>query len=158
TPFGRSQRGRCQGQGADARATPARMEQHARRLLERQVKIVIDSHWTLLSPRLRTTASRDELLRHVRALARACDERESDDAIAEARSAFVEALKSCGRSAAQALLCAGLVLSDLAVQGGRIRARSGAVEVRPPAEISDDPAAEKARIRRQELVKRDFQL
>ena len=49
-------------------------------------------------------------------------------------------------------------VSDLAMQGWIIRVRGERVEIRPPPVRSPDRAAEKARIRRQELVKRDAQL
>lgn len=50
------------------------------------------------------------------------------------------------------------VLIDLARQRWRVRVRDHTVEVCPPAELRTDPQAEKARIRRQELIKRDEQL
>jgi hypothetical protein len=74
------------------------------------------------------------------------------------RGAFVKGIWSSGGSDRQALLAVGLVLTDLAIQGWQLRLRRGCVEVRPPSQLSDDRAADKARIRRQELVKRDAQL
>jgi len=62
------------------------------------------------------------------------------------------------RHGSSSLLAAGLVLSDLVMQGWQLRVRGGRVSVRPPATVSDNHTAEKARIRRQELVKRDAQL
>ena len=56
------------------------------------------------------------------------------------------------------LKAAALVVADLTTQGWQLRIRRGVVEVRPPEEILADSAAEKARIRRQELIKRDAQL
>ncbi len=50
------------------------------------------------------------------------------------------------------------VLTDLALQRWRVRAYEGHVEVRLPGELRSDPAAEKERVRRQELIKRDEQL
>ncbi|MFQ5473657.1 MAG: Druantia anti-phage system protein DruA, partial [Dehalococcoidia bacterium] len=76
----------------------------------------------------------------------------------EARRAFVAATQSVHTADRQALRTAGLVLSDLCSQGWLIRTRKQVVQVRPPDEMTDDRAAEKGRIRQQELVKRDAQL
>jgi hypothetical protein len=114
--------------------------------------------WTALRPPLCSAASRAAFVDHARALVRALRVDEPGEAIEEARSAFAQGLRSCRRSDNQLLLAAGLVLSDLAAQGWQIRVRSGAVCVRAPEAVSDDRAAEKARIRRQELVKRDAQV
>lgn len=56
------------------------------------------------------------------------------------------------------LRAASLVLKDLVARGWRVRLRRGDVEVHPPAQILDDPKAEKARVRRQEFISRDEQL
>ncbi len=57
-----------------------------------------------------------------------------------------------------ALAAAALVLGDLVAQGWSIRVdAAGGVAVRPPKEAAD-PAREKARVRKQELLKRDEQL
>jgi len=117
-----------------------------------------NTSWTELRPPLRSAISRDAFLEHARALARVRIEPEYEEVIDEVRGAFVENQRSCGPSDRQALLAAGLVLSDLAIQGWQLRVRRGRVEVRPPIEVSDDCLAEKARIRRQELLKRDSQL
>jgi hypothetical protein len=53
---------------------------------------------------------------------------------------------------------AARVLCDLARQRWRIRVRNQVVEVCPPEELRADPQAEKERVRRQELLKRDEQL
>ncbi len=50
------------------------------------------------------------------------------------------------------------VICDLAQQRWRIRVRNQEVEVCPPEELRADPQAEKERVRRQELLKRDEQL
>jgi hypothetical protein len=50
------------------------------------------------------------------------------------------------------------VLDDLALQGWQLQISEGAVEVHPPAVLLGDPTSEKARIRRQEQLKRDEQL
>lgn len=56
------------------------------------------------------------------------------------------------------LNAAALVLCDLARQRWRVRLCGQDVEVRPPEELRADPRAEKERVRRQELLKRDEQL
>ena len=53
---------------------------------------------------------------------------------------------------------ASRVLCDLARQRWRVRVRNQEVEVCQPEEMRDDPQAEKERVRRQELLKRDEQL
>lgn len=55
------------------------------------------------------------------------------------------------------VMAACQVLRDLARQGWAIRSEAGQVEVQPPS-IETDSHAEKARVRRQELIKRDEQL
>jgi hypothetical protein len=117
-----------------------------------------DTSWTDLRPPLRSAVSRVAFMGCARALVRASRDEEPEKAIEEVRRAFIGGLGSCVRSDRQVLLAAGLVLTDLAVQGWHLRVRRGVVEVRAPVEVSDDRAAEKARIRRQELVKRDAQL
>lgn len=56
------------------------------------------------------------------------------------------------------LNAAARVLCDLARQRWRIRVRCNRVQVCPSAELHTDPVAEKERVRRQELIKRDEQL
>lgn len=113
--------------------------------------------WTTLQPPLPSKASRDAFVEHARALAKACGGEHSDQAIANARSTFVAKITACRRKDRQALLAAGLVMTDLAKQGWTVRVRSERVQVRPADPVTD-PLAEKARIRRQELLKRDAQL
>jgi hypothetical protein len=68
------------------------------------------------------------------------------------------ARRLCQKPDRPGLAAASRVLVDLVVQGWAVRLTdAGAVEVRAPQE-SDDPAAEKERVRRQELLKRDEQL
>lgn len=114
--------------------------------------------WTELRPPLRSRSSRDIFLNHARALARAQKGEDSDESIEETRESFSEHVRASDRVDKQVLLAAGFVLADLAAQGWELRGRDGAVGVRPPAELRTDVTAEKARIRRQELVKRDAQL
>lgn len=114
--------------------------------------------WTRLRPAIRSKKSREVLSAHVRALARVCKDNEYSEALDQLRSSFIDAAALSERSDRQVLLAVGLVLTDLAMQGWQFRVRSGGIEIRPPTPVSDDRAAEKARIQRQELVKRDAQL
>src|SRR5262245_20843473 len=113
------------------------------------------SHWTELRPSLRSKASGEDFADLARALSRLGDDARAIEAL---RRSFVNATRSSARIDAQALIAAGLVLTDLAMQGWFVRSRGGRVAVRPPTPVSDNREAEKARIRRQELVKRDAQL
>jgi hypothetical protein len=121
-----------------------------------------DTSWTLLSPTLeekkRSRRLAAEVSAHARELARVPRDEAYEEGIDELRSAFVERVKLSGWPERQAVLSAGLILTDLAIQGWQLRVQRGRVQVRPPAQLSEDRAAEKARIRRQELVKRDAQL
>lgn len=68
------------------------------------------------------------------------------------------ARRLCHKPDRPALAAASRVLDDLVLQGWAVRLTdTEAVEVRAPQE-SGDPAAEKERVRRQELLKRDEQL
>jgi len=114
--------------------------------------------WTEFRPSLKSRASRDTFLTHARSLARAPHDDEHAQAIEELRDLFIEHIESSRLSERQLLIAAGLVLADLAMQGWRIRVRANRVTVCAPLQVADDPSAEKARIRRQELLKRDAQL
>jgi hypothetical protein len=116
-----------------------------------------DPCWTELRPPLLSKGLRD-FAEFARAIVRVRKDEGSEEAIEELRRAFVGATKSYLRIERQTLLAAGLVLSDLAIQSWQVRVRQGCVEVHPPAQVSGNRTAEKARIRRQELVKRDAQL
>lgn len=118
---------------------------------------VPDNTWTTLEPPLRNKASQDAFVEHARALAKVCRGERTEEVIEKARGAFVAEVTACRRGDRQALLAAGLVMTDLATQGWTISVRSERVEVKPPDPVTD-PLAEKARIRRQELVKRNAQL
>jgi hypothetical protein len=118
----------------------------------------INTTWAELCPSLRSAASRNAFVKYARALMSARKEDEYEQAVEEARSRFVDDLRSCRRSDRQALLASGLVLCDLSIQGWLLRVRGEKVEVRAPVEMSDDRVAEKARIRGQELVRRNSQL
>ncbi|GAA0216630.1 hypothetical protein GCM10009125_02000 [Castellaniella daejeonensis] len=113
--------------------------------------------WTTLEPPLPSKASQNAFVEHARALAKVCRRERTEEAIEKARGAFVAEVTACRRSDRQTLLAAGLVITDLATQGWTVRVRSERVEVKPPDSVTD-PLAEKARIRRQELVKRNAQL
>lgn len=119
--------------------------------------------WTDLTPYLQDAESRDRYVALACALVRAAKqssarEDDEDDSVDEVRRAFVAATQSVHTADRQALRTAGMVLSDLCSQGWLIRTRKQVVQVRPPEEVTDDRAAEKGRIRQQELVKRDAQL
>ena len=116
-----------------------------------------DNMWTTLEPLLPSKVSQDAFVEHARALAKVCRGERTEEAIEKARGVFVAEVTACRRSDRQALLAAGLVMTDLATQGWTVRVRSERVEVKPPDPVTD-PLAEKARIRRQELVKRNAQL
>jgi hypothetical protein len=113
--------------------------------------------WTELRPTL-CKPSLDAFSEFARVLARVRQNDEWEEEVDELRTLFAETVTSKGRAGGQALLAAGLVVADLAVQGWQLRVRSNCVQIRPPAEVSEDRDAEKQRVRRQELVKRDAQL
>ncbi len=115
-----------------------------------------DTLWTKLEPPLRSKASQDAFVEHARALAKVRWDERTDEVLEKMRAEFVAKVKVSRRADRQVLLAAGLVVSDLATQGWIIRVRGG-VEISPPKPMADR-AAEKARIRRQELVKRNAQL
>lgn len=117
-----------------------------------------DIPWTELRPVFSSKGSHETFLMHARALTRVRMGGEHEEVIEEIRGSLTKNVSSSGRSDRQILLAAGLVLADLAVQGWQLRVHRGRVQVHPPAELSGDVAAEKARVRRQELVKRDAQL
>lgn len=116
-----------------------------------------DTTWTTLEPLLPSKASQDAFVEHAGALAKMCRGERTNEAIEKARSAFIAQASACRRGDRQALLAAGLVMTDLATQGWTVRARGKRVDIRPPDPVTD-PLSEKARIRRQELVKRNAQL
>ncbi len=97
-------------------------------------------------------------MRHMRSLARRVNGKSASGTIEESRKAFVDAGCLATHADRQLLLAAGMVITDLVVQGWQLRVRHKEIEVRPPVEVDSDSAAEKTRVRRQELVKRDAQL
>lgn len=116
-----------------------------------------DTAWTTLEPRLSSGASRKAFVEHSRALAKASRGERADEVVENLRAEFTETVKASRRADRQALLASGLVVTDLAVQGWIIRVRGERIDIRPPETVTDR-AAEKVRIRRQELVKRNAQL
>lgn len=118
----------------------------------------IDAAWTELKPALASKASRKAFVEHAHALSKLRRDDEYEEAVDEIRAVFTASVQSSKRADRQALLAAGLVVTDLAMQGWQLRVRAGCVAVCPPAPVSEDRDAEKARVRRQELVKRDAQL
>jgi Domain of unknown function (DUF4338) len=117
-----------------------------------------DTSWTELRPTLRSKASREDFLAHARALARIQRGENLEEAVDELRCAFAGAVTSSAPTDRQFLLAAGHVLADLVVQGWQLRAHGSRVELQAPTQVGEDRAAEKARIRRQELINRDAQL
>ncbi len=98
---------------------------------------------------------------HARRLVQAQGEGDADRQLQAIRS-VLEATLAGARSWPTAdrshITAAIYVLTDLALQRWRVRVYGGHVEVRLPDELRSDPAAEKARVRQQELLKRDEQL
>jgi len=113
--------------------------------------------WTTLEPLLPNKVSQNAFVEYARALVKVCGGGRTEDSIEKVRSAFVDRVTACRRGDRQALLAAGLVIADLVTQGWMIQVRRERVEVKPPDPMTD-LLAEKARIRRQELVKRNAQL
>src|SRR5215471_17972219 len=103
----------------------------------------IDTPWTDLRPSLSSAASGKAFIDLAHSLTGARKHKAPEEAIGVVRAAFIKDLTSCRRSDCQALLGAGLVLCDLAVQGWQLRVRGGKVAVRAPFQISDNRAAEK---------------
>jgi len=121
----------------------------------------IDNDWIALKPRLRRKESLEDFVAFARTLSRLKGSKSGDgltSAIEEARRHFVETLGQRRSAEGQALLAAGLVLTDLVTQGWPVRVTKRAVVVRPPAAVTHDHLAEKERIRRQELIRRNAQL
>lgn len=116
-----------------------------------------DTTWTALEPPLASRASLDAFAAHARALVKVRRDERADEPIEKVRAEFVAATRACRRGDRQTLLAAGLVITDLATQGWIIRVRGDRIELRPPEPVTD-PIAEKARIRQQELIKRNAQL
>lgn len=85
--------------------------------------------WTQLKPPFRTRAAKASFLKHVRSLVRftASDEG-GEDVLEKLRTRLRGLSQAAGSHDRQVLLAAGLVLTDLAAQGWRLRVRSGEVD------------------------------
>ena len=94
----------------------------------------------------------------VRVQRRSVDEKARDRAVTEALDATLVGIKHAAVEDRATLEAATRVLCDLARQRWRVRVRDQEVEVSQPEELRADPRAEKERVRRQELLKRDEQL
>jgi hypothetical protein len=121
------------------------------------VTLVPALHWNSLQPPLPSETSRGIFTAWVRALAKVCRTERNDEAVQVVRRGFAARVAIYRGGDRQALLASGFVVTDLVTQGWTVRLRNGHVQIRPPDPVAD-PLAEKARIRRQELVKRDAQL
>ena len=119
---------------------------------------ITSKSWTPFSPPLRSAASKARLGDLAKELAVSKRASVTTEDLSSMRDEFLESVRTSALVDKQALLCSGLILVDLAAQGWRIRSRSGAIAVSPPEQNASDPAAEKLRIRKQELIKRDAQL
>lgn len=114
--------------------------------------------WAVLSPPFAERsearrAFREHALRLAALVAENADDAAMDDALEQARSGVQKEDRSA------TVVAALSVLTDLARQRWLVRvAQSGEVEVQRPAGERLDPAREKARVRTQELVKRNEQL
>lgn len=117
-----------------------------------------ETAWIALSPSLPRKASKEAFVAHARALARVRRDEHLEEALGRIRDAFVAEVTTSRRSDRQALLAAGLVVGDLVMQGWTLRVRGERIQIRPPLPLAGDRSAEKERIRRQELVKRNAQL
>lgn len=114
--------------------------------------------WTCLRPPIVDQGrSQSAWLAYARLLSRAQRALPTSQDIEHVRTSFVSQIERFSRKDRARLLAAGLVLRDLAMQGWHVRVRRKAVEVSPPTVVADHHA-EKARIRQQELLKRDAQL
>lgn len=113
--------------------------------------------WTEFRPLL-SDLSRSDFGAYAQLLIRASRKEAYERTVDNLRTTFLRKVRACRRSDRQQLLATGLVLTDLVMQGWQIRLLHGRLQIRPQAQRNDDHAAEKSRIRRQELLKRDAQL
>jgi hypothetical protein len=115
-------------------------------------------HWTRLAPPFLSSWASGQFLRHATALARY--EPGGDGfarAVKEMVRRFAHSISGSRSRERPVLLASRLLLRDLRMQGWLLRVRGRRVFVQPAADLADR-SAEKERIRRQELVKRDAQL
>src|SRR5437016_3052140 len=95
-----------------------------------------DTRWTTLEPALPSKVSQDAFVEHVRTLAKV-SRSEHAEGLEKVCAKFVAAVKASRRADRQALLAAGLVVTDLATQGWIIRVRGERVDIRPPESVTD---------------------
>lgn len=117
--------------------------------------------WTALNPPLRNAQSKKMLAQLAKDLVRASKlttAEEKSERFEQVRQAFISAVEKSRYQESAALLAAGLVVADVAIQGWSLRVKQGGIEVHPPAASTEGHAQEKERIRQQELVKRNSQL
>jgi len=114
--------------------------------------------WTRLSPPLKSTWALNQFLRCAKEIARHKPESEAfARAVKEVSRRFAHSLSGSRSRERPVLLASLLLLRDLRMQGWSLRVRDRRVLIRPAEDLADRDA-EKERIRRQELVKRDAQL
>lgn len=120
------------------------------------------AHWTRLEPSFKDPSQSSPLFtEYARSLAPLTDAKEeeySGRAMETSRERYLACSNTWPKEERQMLTAAGLVLTDLALQRWGIRVSEEGIFVRPPTEIEADFMAEKERVRRQELLKRDEQL
>ena len=117
--------------------------------------------WSRLEPKFLGEDSLAVFSEHACRLVQCQNERDADRQQQATRSALETTLAGASSWPTvdrTRIVTAIHVLTDLALQRWQVRVCEGFVEVRLPDELSSDPAAEKARVRRQELLKRDEQL
>src|SRR6266404_2652145 len=121
----------------------------------------LNTFWTALVPPFCEKNSALYLLTYARKLARAVSDLQEKanpgDLIEKIRHEFVGSIPNNLVVDRQMVVAAGLIITDLVIQGWALRVKRGVVEVKPPEAVLD-PATDKERIRRQETVKRDAQL
>jgi hypothetical protein len=118
--------------------------------------------WVRLRPPFRAPAKSFPILTgFVRQALKASADVDDDDprrAMEGVIEAYLDASALWPKQDKRMLAAAGLVLADLIEQGWEVRVRGDSIRVRAQAQIDADPMAEKARVRQQELLKRDEQL
>jgi Druantia protein DruA len=117
------------------------------------------SRWTGLAPPLRNAGSLAQFLRYAGRLARVTAVAgASESQVRELLEEFSLSTSKSRSRERQILLSSCLLLGDLRMQGWGLRVRDRKVFVRPAPELITDRSAEKGRVRRQELLRRDAQL
>lgn len=115
--------------------------------------------WIALAPPFRSSWASRKFTRHARALGRLRFTRADFEARVQALQAeFSASIARLRRRERQVLLASAALLSDLRLQRWEFRVTKHGVHIRPAEHLASDRIAEKERVRRQELVKRDAQL